>query len=238
MMGMASTISLRRDVILMGTRAQMLRGDTRILHLVETFAGKADRVRSRRLAGQLGQQRRHGGTVGAAAEKRADRGGAVDGVPGRFPQQHRNRRFECVDRVGPIVVVGKVPVEAPFDDTASEGDAFSGLQLLHRTVNGSRTRDHMAVEIVEDGLSAEVPLDGRMRNDAFRIGGEDELAGWIGVAHRPRAHPVDREQAAGAARVDDRDRERTRHLLQTVGAMLSISLGERGSRTALDSQRS
>ena len=94
----------------------------------------------------------------------------------------------------------------------------------------------MAVEIIEDRLRAQVARHGWMRNDAGRGGSEDQSAGGIGVTHRPRAEPVDRQQAAHAVRVDHRDGERAGHLLQAFGAVPAIALGESGSVARLAGQ--
>ena len=86
-------------------------------------------------------------------------------------------------------------------------------------------------------MLAESTSDGRMGNDALGVGREDKLTGQMAIAHSACAHPVDREQGARAGHVDDSDREGARHLLQAVGAVLSIGLNERDGGTSLDRQR-
>ena len=109
---------------------------------------------------------------------------------------------------------------------------------MYSLVDRAGARYDVAEEIIEDCLVAELAPDLGMRGEAFHGGTEDQLAGGVGIAHRADAHPVDGEQTASALPIDDSDGKRPLNLPQAPGPVLSVRLCERGSRTALDRQRS
>ena len=180
---------------------------------------------------QLGEDRGYRGAVGATTQERTDGRRIVDGVTGRIAQQFMQSALERFDGLVAVVAVRQMPVEVRVDAAVAERDALSGKHLPHRPVDGARTRHHMAVQIVEDGLLAKVAPHRWMRDDTVGIRGENEPSGRIGITHGARAQAVDGDQPAHGPRVDDGDREWPEQLAQAIGAMLAIGRDERRRRT-------
>ena len=146
--------NVRREIDFPMLQAEALGGHTGVLHLVVAIGLKADGV-GRHVAGELRHHSCHGGTVDTTTEE-AGGLGAIH-LLGHGIAEQRPQLLLGVSHIGRAGGEAWRPVPGDVQLAVAELGAVTRRQALDAGEHRVRRRDDVVVEVLENGLVAELP---------------------------------------------------------------------------------